>query len=100
MQIDLNNTDDFTQENVGKLVGSVLDSQNWQLRVTHGGVAFLSEEVGNRSLDGILFRFETWCSGNGYVGFQAQHDAQWVGSVYRALKNNWPNPRSSYIEGI
>lgn len=98
MQINLNDPREFTRENVAKLIGSVLDTQHWQLRVRVDGIAYMSDAVGNQEHDGLAFRFETWCSGNNYVGFQAEHDKEWVDRVFRALKANWPTPTSSYID--
>jgi hypothetical protein len=95
--IDLNDPTQFTRENVAKLIGSVLDTQNWQLRVTKQGIAYLSDVTGSRDIDGLAFRFETWCARNNYVGFQAAHDANWVEQVFTDLKANWPNPTDSYI---
>ena len=98
MQIDLNNDSEFTEENVGKLIGSVIDDQHWQLRVTNEGIAFLSEKAGNLDTEGIAFRYETWCAKNNYVGFQAQHDKEWVKRIYNSLKQNWPNPNDTFID--
>ncbi len=74
--IDLNDPAQFTRKNVARLVGSVVDTQHWQLRVRKDGVAYLSDIVGNRSLESTAFRLETWIAGNNYVGFQAEHDEQ------------------------
>ena len=98
MKINLNNSREFTRENVAKLIGSVEDTQNWQLRVTSSGTAYLSEIVGNKKLEGVAFRFETWACGNKYVGFKAQHDKEWVDRIFQALKANWPNPTTTYVE--
>ena len=96
--IDLNDPKQFTRENVAKLIGSVLDTQNWQLRVTKEGIAYLSDVTSSRDIDGLAFRFETWGAGNNYVGFQAAHDTSWVKQVFNDLKENWPEPKSSYID--
>jgi len=95
--IDLNDPQQFTRESVARLIGSVLDTQHWQLRVTRDGIAYLSEIVGKEDTDGLAFRFETWCAGNNYVGFQAAHDEIWVGHVYKDLAANWPRPSSTFI---
>ena len=95
--IDLNDPAQFTRESVAKLIGSVLDTQNWQLRVTKQGIAYLSDVTGSQDIDDLAFRFETWGEGNNYVGFQAAHDATWVEHVFTDLKENWPNPKDSYI---
>lgn len=98
MQIDLNNQNQFTLNGVRALIASTDDSQNRQLRVTNDGIAFLSNIVGNISTDNLAFRFETWDAGNDYVGSTASQDIEWVSRVYEALKKNWPNPKSSYID--
>lgn len=98
MQINLNNRNEFTRENVAKLIGSVVDTQHWQLRVRVDGTAYMSDILGNRELDGLAFRLETWCAGNNYVGFQAEHDKEWVDRVFQVLMKNWPTPTSSYID--
>lgn len=95
--IDLNDPEQLTRENVSRLIGSVLDTQHWQLRVTKGGIAYLSSTVGSDDIGELAFRFETWCAGNNYVGFQAAHDASWVDQVYEDLKANWPQPYSTFI---
>jgi hypothetical protein len=96
--IDLKDPVQVTRENVSALIGSVLDSQNWQLRVSKDGIAYLSEVVGGDDIENLAFRLETWCAGNNYVGFQAAHDTLWVDRVFRDLSENWPNPKSSYID--
>ena len=98
LTIDLNDPKQLTRENVAKLIGSVVDTQHWQLRVTKQGVAYLSDIVGGYELENLAFRLETWCAGNGYVGFQAAHDPRWVEEVYKDLTENWPNPKSSLID--
>ena len=96
--IDLNDPAQFTRENVARLIGSVVDTQHWQLRVRKDGIAYLSDIVGNRGLEDTAFRLETWTAGNDYVGFQAEHDEQWVNQVFNLLKQNWPNPKSKLVD--
>jgi hypothetical protein len=96
--IDLNDPHQFTRENVAKLIGSQLDTQNWQLRVTKQGIAYLSSITGSRDIDALAFRFETWGFGNNYVGFQAAHDERWVNQVFEDLTENWPSPKDSLID--
>lgn len=98
MQIDLNDPTALTLESVRALIASKDDSRNRQLRVTRGGIAYLSDEVGNQNTDNLAFRLETLMAGNGYVGQGAAQDDEWVERIYRVLKNNWPNPQSSYID--
>jgi hypothetical protein len=96
--INLNDPAQLSRENVAKLIGSQLDTQNWQLRVSKQGIAFLSAIVGSLDLEDVAFRFETWGVGNNYVGFQAAHDEKWVDEIYNDLLKNWPNPQASFID--
>lgn len=96
MQIDLSK--DFNLEDVAKLLASKDDSQHRQLRVTKDGIAYISDEVGVNNIDGLAFRFETWNAGNDYCGLKASQDASWVSQVFDDLKNNWPNPKATYID--
>lgn len=96
VKIDLSK--EFTREDVAKLLASKDDSQHRQLRVTKDGIAYLSDEVGATNIDGLAFRFETWDAGNGYSGLEASQDDSWVRKVFDDLKENWPNPRSTYID--
>tara|TARA_R110001592_G_scaffold204892_4_gene455204 strand:+ start:120 stop:416 length:297 start_codon:yes stop_codon:yes gene_type:complete len=98
MQLDLNDKANLTLANVASLLASKDDSQSRQLRVTTDGVAFLSDDVGSINTDGLAFRLETWDSGNDYTGIEASKNSQWVQQVYKNLKDNWPNPKSSYID--
>lgn len=96
MQIDLSK--EFNLEDVAKLLASKDDSQNRQLRVTKDGIAYISDEVGADNIDGLAFRFETWIAGNDYCGLKASQDASLVSEVFDDLKNNWPNPKATYID--
>lgn len=96
MKIDLNQP--FTTEDVAALLASKDDSRHRQLRVDKNGVAFLSDEVGAQSLEGLAFRLETWNAGGGYTGPKAATDAGWVKRIEDALRKNWPNPAGTYID--
>jgi len=98
MKIDLNNQEELTIENVRALIASKDDSQHRQLRVTKDGIAFISDITGAREIDDLAFRYETWGAGNDYIGEKASKDEQWVRRVFDSLKENWPRPRSSYID--
>ncbi|MDR6956775.1 hypothetical protein BK654_07580 [Pseudomonas brassicacearum] len=99
MQIDLNAPDGLTLEAVRQLLASASDDEHTQLRVTKGGIAYLSSGVvGGVDIDGLLFRLETWAKGSGYVGRIAASDEVWVTQIYNALKENWPNPPYDYID--
>lgn len=99
MQIDLNDPDALTLDSVRQLLASASDDEHTQLRVTKGGIAYLSSGiVGGAEIDGLRFRLETWAKGSGYVGRVAASDEVWVMQIYNALKDNWPNPAFDYID--
>lgn len=99
MQIDLNNPDGLTLEAVRQLLASASDDVHTQLRVTKGGIAYISSGiVGGADIDGLLFRLETWAKGSGYVGRVAASDEVWVMQIFNTLKQNWPKPAFDYID--
>ena len=76
-----------------------LQNAHTQLRVTKGGIAYISSGVvGGTDIDHLLFRLETWAKGSGYVGRVAASDEVWVMQIFNALKENWPNPPYDYID--
>ncbi|MDB5957512.1 hypothetical protein [Ramlibacter sp.] len=93
--VDLNDPSQFTRDNIARLLGSVTDTQAWQLRVRADGTAYMSSAVGNLALDGVVFRMGSFDMGTGYVGPDAQNDRRWVDQVYRTLRENWPDPQDS-----
>ena len=95
MSINLNN---FTIDDVRQLIASASDETNVQIRVTKGGVAFISKTVGGDDTDDLAFRFETFSAGSDHVGEAAAQDNDWVERIYDALKKNWPNPTADYID--
>ena len=98
MQIDLKDPNALTMESVAALIASKDDSEHRQIRVSTDGIAYLSDDVGNSNLEGVLFRLETYNEGNGYVGPEAAADEKHVRSVHDDLRDNWPKPKSSYID--
>jgi hypothetical protein len=86
----------LTVDDVRNLLASTDDSIDRQLRVTVDGIAFICEDAEPVDRGEILFRFETWDSGNGYSGSAAANDNVWVKQVYATLKKNWPN-RTSFV---
>jgi hypothetical protein len=96
MSIDLN--EQFTTQDVAKLLASKDDSAHRQLRVTKQGVAYLSDLVGLDNTNDLAFRLETWVAGSGHVGREAASDANFVKRIEKALRDNWPNPTATYID--
>jgi hypothetical protein len=98
MRINLNDPNDFTLENVKKLIASKDDSKHRQIRVSTDGYAYVSDDYGNLNLDGVVFRLETFNAHNDYLGEQAAEDKTWVQRVYNVLRQNWPNPIIAYSD--
>lgn len=98
MQIDLTDPNALTMESVAALIASKDDSQHRQVRVSKNGIAYLSDDVGLANLDGVLFRLETYDAGNDYVGENAAKDEKHVRTVYERIRENWPNPKSEYVD--
>lgn len=100
MKINLNNSTEFTLDNVRDLIASGSDTTHTQLRVNQNGIAYLSKTVGNIEVEGLAFRLETWIAGNDYVGSKAAQDTHWVSKIYECLNANWPSPSSTYIDNF
>jgi len=100
MLIDLNDPTALTMDSVKLLLASKDDSCHRQLRVSKSGIAYLSDDAGARNLEEVLFRLETWDAGNSYCGVAAANDDSWAERVFNALKTNWPNSHSSYIDSF
>lgn len=98
MYIDLTDPSQLSVEHVRQLLASGDGRVHNQLRVDRRGRAWLSQVVGGRELEGLLFRLETWAAGSGCVGDVAAQDERWVQQVYAVLKANWPQPSSDYID--
>lgn len=98
MTLDLNTT--YTTRDVAALLASKDDSQGRSLRVDTNGIAYLSDDLGAANTQGVALRFETWDAGMGYVGPAAAQDPEWVARIEKALRANWPNPKSSYLDSF
>src|SRR5262245_20737203 len=98
MRIDVKNPAEFSIESVRTLIASKPDTQHRQFRVSDDGFLYLSDDVGNRNLDGVKFRLETLLQANGYVGITASRDDSWVESVYRSVRKAWFTGRTGYID--
>jgi len=100
MRINLNDPDDFTFENLRKLIASDDDSVNTQFRVTSDGFLFISKHYSNQNLDGIALRLRTNIGGFGNVGLDASLDDRWVKLIYDTIQYNWPSPIYSIVEFV
>jgi hypothetical protein len=98
MEIDLNDPNQFTKENVKRLIASGYDFVPTQLRVSKKGIAYLSHIVGVEEVEDLSFQLEKWYAGSGNVGKSAASDDEWVERIYHCLKENWPNPKCTHID--
>jgi transcriptional regulator with XRE-family HTH domain len=87
MYIDFNDPEQITGENVQKMIASDDDSQNSQVRVSKDGRVYIDHVLfGEERLEGVLFRSETLCAGNGYLGPEAAEDPEYVREVFKDIK--------------
>lgn len=96
--INLNIPSNITTENVALLLASKDDSKNRQIRVSKEGIATLSNDCGNKNTEGVIFRIETFCAGNGYTGVEAAKDDHWVGKITKCLKEKGLGQEDSYCD--
>lgn len=90
---------ELTLDDVKELIKNGDDNHNNQIRVTKNGQLYLSQDVvGAENIDGLLFRFETFDANNDYVGLNASLDDRFINRIYQALKDNWKNPKSTYVD--
>ncbi len=96
MQINLNNPDELTLENVREFIRTGDDSKFNQLKVTEDGIAYFSEDVG-QELKHHRFYMETLDAGNDYVGEAAAKDEEWVKKFYESLRDAWQKDRRGAV---
>ncbi|WP_061534856.1 hypothetical protein [Collimonas arenae] len=97
-EIDLNQPGELTKANIAALVATGDDSVHTQIRVSKVGKLYVSETVGSKEIDDLLFRLETNTAGNGYVGPDAAKNTARIDRLYKVIKANWPVPSSTYID--
>jgi uncharacterized protein YxjI len=87
LQID--DPEDFTIENIKKLIASKDDSKTRQLRVAKAGLIYLSDfhMPPDDSIHALVY--ETWIRGADYCGKAASEDSHWVSEVYNWLQKDW-----------
>lgn len=92
----------ITLEQFRMLIACGNDRHNNQIRVTKGGMVYLSEDiVGSEQLDDVALCFETFSAHNGYVGVKAAEDNSHVIPLYYALTGNWRKGCShTYIDSF
>jgi hypothetical protein len=98
MTINLNDSADFTIDNLRRLIASTDDKTPSQIRVTKDGILHVSKVVGGEDIGDLCFRLETFAAGAGYVGEEAARDDAYINKLYRGIRRNWPEPQSKYID--
>jgi len=99
MTIDLTQDGALTLDSVQSLLAFTSDDTYTQLRVTKAGIAFIATDKDPKPSTGDLrFCVEGFSAGAGYVGPQAATDLDWVGRIYKVLRENWPLPSSFDIQ--
>lgn len=97
-KIDLNNPDEVTLENVQKLIASKDDTDFHQIRVTFGGVAFVSDDYGNTNAENFALCYETFDRGTSNLGVEASQNEEWVSRVFNRLSTDWAKGARGYKE--
>jgi len=102
MAVDLKG--EWTDADIAKLIGSVVDDRDWRLEVGADGVASLVDKTAHPTddaYDNQLHCFlETWMQGTDFVGPSAAGDKDLVGKVAKALRENYPTlkgPKFVYV---
>jgi hypothetical protein len=98
MKINLNNPEEFTFEEVGKLVASQDDTEHTKFQVTKDGYLTLTTDVDNEELQDIKFFLPVYIAGNDYVGKNASLDDEYVKSIFDIIRENWQNSSTGYID--
>jgi hypothetical protein len=99
MPINLNNPDSLTHDAVRQMIAAAQDRMHNQLRVGRDGRVWISSDaVGGVDIGSLLFRLETWAAGSGCVGPVAASDAVWVAQIFNAIRDNWADPQTDYVD--
>lgn len=104
MTIDLNKPHDLNFANVRKLLASGRDDIDLEIRVTDGGIVFLSDVTGPEEMDGICFRIGGMnmdANDREFIGPDAAAvtDDKLVDQVLRTLAKYWAiKPPSLFAE--
>lgn len=87
-------------QQVRSLVSNADDRQNNQVRVDDGGSVYVSRQaaIGNRELDGVRFKLETFVRGNDYVGPRAASDARHVSVLYEKITRAWHEGLRGHVD--
>lgn len=92
MRIDLKDPEDFTIDNVRKLLGGVDDSVRRQYKVTKDGFLYITDDCSDHDISDHAFVGGYWIEKRGYTGADAANDQEWVEIFYKTISENWPEP--------
>lgn len=92
------NIKSLTIEELKDLIACADDSVDNQIRVTEEGEIYISTTVGDKDIEGLRLRFETFEAGQGYVGKEASKDSRYLEGMYEDLKQYWYDGSAGDIE--
>jgi hypothetical protein len=100
MQINLNDPEEFTFDNVRKLLASGRNDQDVQIRIRNDGTVYLSYATEVTDKTDMAFHLETMDAYNDFIGPQAPavREPVHVAQVFYCLQRNWPNRTSYSVE--
>ena len=100
MEINLNNPEEFTLEKFIRLVENSDFSFSRQFRVTQEGILYLSTVVGNLQIENLLYRLETCENSESGFSYSDKYDKNIIDRWFNAIKKNFPEPESDYIDNF
>lgn len=80
------------------MLANANDCISHQLRVDWSGDVYISTITGAEEIDDVKFRWESWDSGNGYVGPLAASDSDYVKQSVASLKKCWEDEVRGYCD--
>lgn len=80
------------------MLANANDCISHQLRVDWSGDVYISTITGAEEIDDVKFRWESWDSGNGYVGPLAASDHDYVKQSVASLKKCWEDEIRGYCD--
>ncbi len=80
----------FTKKELVSVIAQSSDEQNNSLVLDlEGRFALVEASLARQKFVNVAVRYETFCAGNGYVGFGAARDQRFIHSTYSAMLEGW-----------
>lgn len=92
------NIKNITEAVFKDMIANANDCIAHQLRVDRAGNVYISTITGAEEIDGLRFRWESWDSGNEFVGPRAASDYEYVKMSVYFLKKCWENGVRGYCD--